>query len=128
LRTSLRKITAEGLPAHIAKHAYASRVVRTGLRQVGFEMFVADEYAAPIATAVKARPEFTVHELLGWLSQERGMAVGGGIGELAGQIFRVGHLGRATTREYLLDFLFAIEEFLRGKGINVPVGASLVGL
>jgi hypothetical protein len=36
-------------------------------------------------------------------------------------------LGKAATREYLVDFLFAVEEFLRHKDIRVPVGASLMG-
>jgi alanine-glyoxylate transaminase/serine-glyoxylate transaminase/serine-pyruvate transaminase len=91
-------------------------------------MFVPDEYAAPIVTAVKARPEFEVAELCKWLEDERGLAVGGALGELAGKIFRVGHLGKAASREYLLDLLVAVEEFLRHKGIRVPVGATLAGL
>jgi alanine-glyoxylate transaminase/serine-glyoxylate transaminase/serine-pyruvate transaminase len=127
-RTSLRKIINGGLEAHLAKYVRASRAVRAGLRNVGFEMFVPDEYAAPIVTAVKARPEFEVAELSKWLADERGIAIGGGLGELAGKIFRVGHLGKAAARESLMDFLFSVEEFLRHKGIRVPVGASLAGL
>jgi len=50
------------------------------------------------------------------------------LGELSGKIFRVGHLGKANTREYLVDFLFAMEEFLRQKSLPVLVGASLGGL
>jgi alanine-glyoxylate transaminase/serine-glyoxylate transaminase/serine-pyruvate transaminase len=124
----LRKIVEGGLEEHLAKYVRASRIVRTGLRNAGFEMFVPDEYAAPIVTAVKARPEFEVAELSGWLENERGLVVGGALGELAGKMFRVGHLGKAATREYLLDFLVAVEEFLRYKGIRVPLGATLVGL
>jgi aspartate aminotransferase-like enzyme len=90
-------------------------------------MFVPAEYASPIVTAVKARPEFEVKELIIWLEKERGLAIGGGLGELAGKIFRVGHLGKAASREYLMDFLFAVEEFLRHKGMQIPVGASLAG-
>jgi aspartate aminotransferase-like enzyme len=63
-----------------------------------------------------------------WLVEQRSIAVGGGLGELSGKMFRVGHLGKAATREYLVDFLFAMEEFLRQKGISVPVGTSLCGL
>jgi len=125
---SLRKIVDGGLEAHLAKYARASRIVRAGLRNAGFEMFVPDEYAAPIVTAVKARSEFDVAEFSKWLENERGLAIGGGLGELAGKIFRVGHLGKAATREYLVDFLLAVEEFLRHKNIRVPVGATLVGL
>jgi len=124
----LRKIVEGGLAEHLAKYVRASRIVRMGLHNAGFEMFVPDEYAAPIITAVKARPEFEVAELSQWLENERGLVVGGALGELAGKIFRVGHLGKAATREYLLDFLVAVEEFLRYKGVRVPLGATLVGL
>jgi alanine-glyoxylate transaminase/serine-glyoxylate transaminase/serine-pyruvate transaminase len=124
----LRKIVEGGLEEHLAKYIRASRIVRTGLRNAGFEMFVPDEYAAPIVTAVKVRPEFGVAEFSQWLEEERGLVIGGALGELAGKIFRVGHLGKAATREYLLDFLVAVEEFLRYKGVRAPLGATLVGL
>jgi alanine-glyoxylate transaminase/serine-glyoxylate transaminase/serine-pyruvate transaminase len=128
LLARLRRIVEGGLEAHLDKYARASRIVRAGLRNAGFEMFVPDEYAAPVVTAVKARPEFEVEELSRWLEKERGLAIGGALGELAGKIFRVGHLGKAATREYLLDFLVAIEEFLWHKNIRVPRGSTLVGL
>jgi aspartate aminotransferase-like enzyme len=63
-----------------------------------------------------------------WLINQHGIAIGGGLGELSGMMFRVGHLGKAATREYLLDFLFAMEEFLRQKSIPTPLGTSLDGL
>jgi aspartate aminotransferase-like enzyme len=91
-------------------------------------MFVPEAYASPVVTGVRARPEFQVSEFSQWLVDQRGVAIGGGLGELAGKIFRVGHLGKAAEREYLVDFLFAVEEFLRYKGFKVAVGASLVGM
>jgi alanine-glyoxylate transaminase/serine-glyoxylate transaminase/serine-pyruvate transaminase len=128
VRLRLRQIVDAGLEKQFDKYARASRIVRAGLRNAGFEMFVPDEYASPIVTAVKARPEFEVAELSRWLERERGLAIGGGLGELTGKIFRVGHLGKAAGREYLLDLLVSIEEFLRHKGIRVPAGAALVSL
>lgn len=126
--TSMRKIAARGLPAHFARYVTASQIVRRSLQNLGFEMFVDENFAAPIVTGVKARPEFEVSDFMKWLEVERGIAIGGGLGALNGKIFRVGHLGKAAERPYLLDFLFAVEEFLRIKGIDVPVGASLLGL
>jgi alanine-glyoxylate transaminase / serine-glyoxylate transaminase / serine-pyruvate transaminase len=128
LRTSLLKIVAMGLEAHFEKYLRASQAVRTGLRGLGFEMFVEDECASPIVTGVCARPEFGLDEMSNWLVTQRDIAIGGGLGELSGKMFRVGHLGKAATREYLVDFLYAMEEFLRQKGIPVPQGASLGGL
>jgi alanine-glyoxylate transaminase/serine-glyoxylate transaminase/serine-pyruvate transaminase len=119
LLTTLRKISRTGLLAHIAKHARACHAVRTGLRNLGFNMLVPDVFAAPTATAVVPRREFTAAEMITWLEQERGICITGGIGELAGKIFRVGHLGKATTDEYLAEFFAAVEAFLRFKGIEV---------
>jgi len=127
-RTSLLKIVDKGLEAHFEKYRGASRAVRQGLRNLGFEMFVEDEYASPIVTGVCSRPEFELDEMSQWLVEQRNIAIGGGLGELSGKMFRVGHLGKAASREYLVDFLFAMEEFLRHKGISVPLGASLGGL
>jgi len=128
LRASLRKIMAVGLPEHFAKHARACRAVRAGLSALGLPLFVPEAFASPLVTALKPRPEFTAHDLQAWLAQERGLYIGGGIGELSGQILRIGHIGKAASRDFVMDLLFAIEEFLRVKGIDAPVGASLIGL
>ncbi|HEC34556.1 MAG TPA: alanine--glyoxylate aminotransferase family protein [Chloroflexi bacterium] len=128
LRVSLRRILEEGLGAHFARYRRAARAVRRGLEAVGFEMLIEEPFASPIATAVKARPEFEVRELMQYLAQTHGILVSGGLGPLAGKIFRVGHMGKAATRPYLMEFLFAVEEFLRQRRLAVPVGASLVGL
>ncbi len=127
-RTSLLKIIHTGLEAHFEKYQRASNAVRAGLRSIGYEMFVKDEYASPIVTGVCRRPEFELDELSTWLVRNREIAVGGGLGELSGKMIRVGHLGKASTREYLMDFLFAMEEFLRYKGIPIVIGSSLSGL
>jgi alanine-glyoxylate transaminase/serine-glyoxylate transaminase/serine-pyruvate transaminase len=125
---SLHRIEAFGLENHFEKYARASQAVRSGLTNLGFEMYVSEICASPVVTAVKARTEFEIVELSHWLEVERGMAIGGALGPLAGKIFRVGHLGKAAERDYLVDFLFSVETFLRRKGIEIPVGASLIGL
>jgi alanine-glyoxylate transaminase/serine-glyoxylate transaminase/serine-pyruvate transaminase len=91
-------------------------------------MLAGEDHASPIATAVRARAEFDVQELSRYLAQTHGILISGGLGPLAGKIFRVGHMGKAASRAYLIEFLFAVEEFLRQQGLKVPLGASLVGL
>lgn len=125
---SMRRIVAGGLEAHFARYRRASQVVRTSLENLGFVMFVPEAYASTVVTAVKARPEFEVAELMQWLATKRGIAIGGAFGPLAGKIFRVGHLGKAAGNEYLVDFLSAMEDFVRLKGIHVPDGAGRIGL
>jgi alanine-glyoxylate transaminase/serine-glyoxylate transaminase/serine-pyruvate transaminase len=128
LRVSLRRILDAGLDAHFARFRRAARAVRHGLEAVGFEMLIDEAFASPVATAVKARPEFRVIELVSYLAESHGILVSGGLGPLAGKIFRVGHMGKAAGRPYLVDFLSAVEMFLRQKELAVPEGASLAYL
>lgn len=127
VRTSMHRILAGGLEAHYAKYVRASQAVRRGLGNIGYEMFVPEAYAAPIVTAVKRQPGIDADEFGKWLVAERGMAIGGGLAELHGKILRVGHLGKAAERDYLVNFLFACEEYLRLKGLDVPRGAAVAG-
>jgi alanine-glyoxylate transaminase/serine-glyoxylate transaminase/serine-pyruvate transaminase len=125
LRASLRRILREGLEAHFARYRHAAQTIRRGLEGMGFEMFVRGAWASPIATAVKARPEFRVRELMEYLAQDHAILISGGLGPLAGKIFRVGHMGKAATQPYLDAFLAAVGAFMRQRGLAVPVGVGL---
>jgi len=117
LQVSLKRILAEGLEAHFAGYVRASSLVRQGLRDLGFEMFVADEWACPVISAVRARPDVPAGELHDFLRDEHGILIAGGLEELHGIIFRVGHIGKAVSREYSLAFLQGVEDFLRRRGL-----------
>jgi alanine-glyoxylate transaminase / serine-glyoxylate transaminase / serine-pyruvate transaminase len=127
-RAGIRIILERGMEEHCARYTRASKAMRAGMESLGFEMFVPEAYASPIATAVKARPEFTLDELTKWLMESHHIAIGGGLGELTGKVIRVGHLGKAAEREYMMEFLFALEEFLRTKNIPVQSGKWVAGL
>lgn len=129
LRESLKRILEkEGLEAHFERYRKAARAVREGLKALGFEMLVEEPVASPIATAVKMREGLSVREFMEFLAEKHGILVSGGLGPFEGKIFRVGHMGKASTKPLLLEFLFAVEEFLRSKGIPIQPGQSMVGL
>ena len=115
---ALARIHQEGLEQHFNRFVEAAERVRSGLRSMGFEMLVEGRYACPVVSAVRARPEFGVSELAGYLRDEHDIMIAGGLGPLTGRIFRVGHMGKATTQEYTDAFLLAVEEFLRKKGLT----------
>ena len=118
VRASLRRIVAGGIDAHIAKYARAGRRVRAALTEMGFTPLIPESIAAPMTTAFLARPEFTVAEFSAWLLEERHIAISGGLADLAGKIFRVGHLGKAAGDDYIDQFLVAVQDFLITKGIG----------
>ncbi len=116
LRTALKDILKHGLESHYQRHVRAAARVRDGLIGLGFELYLKLAYACPLITAVKARPEFTVSELHQFLLDEHNIMIAGGIAELRGKIFRVGHMGLATSDEYVEALLAGVRDFLGRRG------------
>lgn len=120
LLASLRRILALGLEAHFASYVQASQKVRVGLKRLGFEMFADEAYCSPLLTAVRGLPGMDVEDLRRYLETECHIMIGGGLDELQGQIFRVGHIGKACSPEYCDDFLAGVEAYLRRRGTLLP--------
>ena len=97
--TSLRIVLAEGLDGRIVRTRDAASRVREGLRRLGFRMFVDDDYASPITTAVYPHPDLPVGEMIIELREQHGIYIAGGLADLSGKIFRIGHMGRAIEKE-----------------------------
>jgi len=115
LAAALREVLERGLEAHQARIARAAARVRDGLRELGFEMVIPEAYAAPITTAVWAMPGMDVHDYIEWLAHQRGLRLGGALGDLAGKAFRVGHMGRAAEPGVVDLYLRATSEYLAGQ-------------
>ncbi len=128
LDTGLQQVLAEGLEARIARTAESAAAVRKGLRQLGFEMFVDDEWASPITTSVRPYEKLPADQLAAYLRQSHNIHISGGLAELHGVIFRIGHMGRAIERAEVELLLRAIEGALRLEGVEVEEGAALEGI
>ena len=116
LRASLDHILATGLEAYHARHVKAARLVRSRLQEWGFSLFPAERYAAPLVTAMRGLPGMDVDDMRRYLLEEWQIMVSGGIEELSGQIFRIGHIGRAASVEYGEALLQGIEAYLELEG------------
>ncbi len=128
LHTSLMQLLDEGVERRYAAYAAAAHAVRAGLEALGFPPFVEEAYASPLTTAFLMRPGVDADELQRELKEQSGVMISGGIAELHGKILRVGHIGLARKRDYVVAFLLGVEDFLRRHGEDVPYGASLVAL
>ena len=70
------------------------------------------------ATAVLARDDLPVDELIAALLERHRVYISGGIDELADKIFRIGHMGRSTERRETDRLLAAFDEVVRGAGLQ----------
>lgn len=128
LNVALEQILDEGLERRLARTAAAARATRIGLRNLGFEMFCDDACASPVTTAVKVHEAISTRELMAYLREGFGIYVSGGIGDLRGKIFRVGHMGSAIERTEIEYLLRAVEQAVRSTGADVPDGTALRGI
>jgi alanine-glyoxylate transaminase/serine-glyoxylate transaminase/serine-pyruvate transaminase len=117
---SLRRILDMGLEAHYDRFVQASHLIRTRLRQLGFEMLPAEACASPLITAMYGLPGMDIADFQSYLLEEWQVMISGGLEELQGKIFRVGHIGKAASAEYGERFLEGVEAYLRLRGYQVP--------
>lgn len=126
LRYSLRTILDEGLSQRWARHWEIAFLVRSALKNLGFELFVSDDREAMnTVTAAKGHPQLPAAALMRTLKEQHQILIGGGLERLAGQIFRIGHMGPTATRDAMVPTLLAIEDALRSSGVAVEPGQSL---
>ena len=124
LLASLKRLLAEGLETRYARTAKAAEMTREGLTDMGFEMFVEGPHASPLITAAKGRPDMSIAEMARFLRDECGIMIGGGLDKLAGKIFRIGHMGKAISPEYIEAFLARVRDFLQRKGVEAGQSAG----
>lgn len=117
LRAALDVLAAEGLEARIARYRQIAGIVREGIRRMNWSLFVDGEAASSTISVVRRPSGLDVGDLITFLREKRGIRIAGGLGPLQGQIFRVGHMGRAATRGYATMFLEGLRAYQEPKRV-----------
>jgi len=123
LQESIAMFQEEGLEAVFERHSRLKEGVRAGVRALGLDLLAPDSWASNSVTAVKVPAGLSYDELAATLRTDYGVTIGGGLGRLAGQIFRIGHMGALHNTD-VFAILGALEAALHGLGVEVgPSGA-----
>jgi alanine-glyoxylate transaminase/serine-glyoxylate transaminase/serine-pyruvate transaminase len=125
LREGLRIVLEEGLEARIARHKRNADALAAGLEAMGMELHAQEGYRLPPLTTVRVPEGVDERGLRMGLLQEHNIEVGGGIGELAGKILRIGLMGYNSTAQNVLGLLFALETELLRLNARVDKGAGV---
>ena len=113
VREALRLIQEEGLERRFERHKNNSIALIQGLGELGLTPFVDDSIRLPTLNAinsVKLQHEETVRKRL---LNEYNIEIGGGLGDLAGKIWRIGLMGESSRKTNVLLLLAALEEILK---------------
>lgn len=115
LQAALRDLLRAGLAARFAHYRDLANRLRAGLRGLGLQPLVADEWAAPVLTAVVSPSNIPVGEIVTFVEQEHGIRIAGGLGRLSEKVFRIGHMGPNHTVNDIEHVLAALEDLLRRR-------------
>lgn len=125
LRKALELILAEGLDNRFARHRRISLLVRQGVRSLGLEPFIPDEFASPTLTTVLLPEGIKAQALRDYVKNYHGIMVAGANVPCGERAFRIGHMGPEATLENVMSVLIAVEGYLRKVGMKVQVGQCL---
>ncbi|MEA5513417.1 alanine--glyoxylate aminotransferase family protein [Nodularia sp. UHCC 0506] len=112
LREALRLVAEEGLANCWQRHQKNVEYLWEGLEDLGLSMHVEKEYRLPTLTTVRIPTGVDGKAIARQLLNEHNIEIGGGLGELAGQVWRVGLMGFNSRPESVDQLLAAFRQVL----------------
>jgi alanine-glyoxylate transaminase/serine-glyoxylate transaminase/serine-pyruvate transaminase len=124
-REALRLVHEEGLEARWERHQLNHRALLAGLQAMGIQPFAQEGHRLPSLNSVRIPEGVNDARVRSRLLLDFGIEIGGGLGKVKGQIWRIGLMGYNATRKTVLTFLSALEPILRSEGARFEAGAAL---
>ena len=120
---STKIILEEGIERRFLRHERVAKAIRAALVELGFSLFTQEPFLADTLSVVKY-PEGVEDKSFRSTYYENGIVVAGGLGETAGKVFRMGHMGNLSVSQvyFALD---ALERTLSTLGHKFEAGSGL---
>ena len=116
LHEGLRLVLEEGLEARYERHRALGQALQQGLVKRGLELPVAEPYRLPQLTSVRLPDGVDDKTFRRALLDDYDIEIGGGLGPLAGQVWRVGLMGETCRWDNVTLFLNALDVLMEGWG------------
>ncbi len=125
LRASCEMLLAEGLDNVFARHRRIAEGVRRAVDAWGMPLCAASRnVASDTVTAIRTPEGFDANRIVGRAAEVYHVAFGAGLGEVAGRVFRIGHLG-LMSEAMALSGIATAEMVMVDLGLPVTLGAGV---
>lgn len=115
IHEALRLILEEGLEARWARHQAAHETLVRGLDRLGLSLFTPAANRCPTINVISV-PDGVDEAKIRSRLLDMGVEMGGGLGALAGKVWRVGVMGYNAQTARVERFIGALKEALRAEG------------
>ena len=115
----------EGLENVFARHRRIASGVRAAVDAWGLKLCAArPEWQSDTVSAIMTPDGFNATHIVTHAAEVYGMAFGTGLGEVAGKVFRIGHLGQSTDA-LALSGLATAEMVMVDLGLDIELGSGV---
>jgi len=112
LREALRLIAEEGLENRFQRHKKHAELLWAGLENLGLALLVPEDHRLPSLTTVRVPGGIDEAAVRRKLLAEYNIEIAGGLGELAGKVWRIGLMGYSSRKENITLLLGALRELI----------------
>ncbi|WP_299331142.1 pyridoxal-phosphate-dependent aminotransferase family protein [Haloplanus sp.] len=119
LREALRLVAEEGLENRWERHREVAGELKAGIERIGLEMAAPEEYWLPSLNTVQVPDGVDDTAVIEFLMDEYDVEIASGLGELDGEIWRIGCMGYSARRQNVACLLTGLEEALEAQGYEV---------
>ena len=99
LRESLKLVLEEGLEKRFSRHRENYRYLEEKMKELGIEYLVEEKYRLPNLNSVLIPQGLSDKDVRKRLLDDYNIEIGGGLGVLAGKIWRIGLMGYSSNKE-----------------------------
>jgi alanine-glyoxylate transaminase/serine-glyoxylate transaminase/serine-pyruvate transaminase len=128
LRAALALAADEGDEARWHRHAQNGAALVAGLEALGLTILAPPEHRLPMLTAVRVPEEVDEISVRRRLLDEFNLEIGGGLGELRGQVWRIGLMGETSRMNHVTLLLATLGRILRRSPETVGQAIEQAGL
>ncbi len=112
LYEALRLVAKEELEKRWERHSQMAKLLWTGLQALGLTLHVPEPYRTPTLTTVRVPDHIDEASIRRAVLHDYNIEIAGGLGDLKGQVWRVGLMGYSARRENVELLLTALQKLL----------------
>ncbi|SHG72433.1 serine-glyoxylate aminotransferase apoenzyme [Cognatiyoonia sediminum] len=125
LNEACKMLLDEGLDNVFARHTRIASGVRAAVSAWGLELCAtAPEFYSDTVSAIRTPAGFNATDIVTHAAETYGVAFGVGLGEVAGKVFRIGHLG-SLTDVMALSGIATAEMCMVDLGLDIELGSGV---
>lgn len=112
LREALRLVHEEGLEERYQRHRAHAELLWDGLCELGFDLYVPEDNRLTSLTTVRVPDHLDEAGVRSQLLEKYNIEIAGGLGALAGKVWRIGLMGYSSRKENIALLLKAIQDLM----------------